>query len=102
VEEKKSRRRFLKPDRVSKHGLETGEPRYQAIYNYEELEKREKDSFILDKTVLRVICEAGKISLSQLRQRIASFEEVLGERIDLAQIRSICDRYVREGLIIQL
>jgi hypothetical protein len=98
----KSGRESLKPGRISEQGLDDVEPRYQALFTYDELEKREKDSFILDKTVLRVICEAGEISLSQIRQRIASFEEVLGERIDLAQIRSICDRYAREGLIKQL
>ncbi|MFB0562216.1 MAG: hypothetical protein ACETWM_13515 [Candidatus Lokiarchaeia archaeon] len=78
------------------------EPYYSALYTYDELKKREKTSFILDKTILRVICDAGKISLSQLRQRISALEELLGERFDLAQIRSICDRYVREGLIKQI
>jgi len=89
-------------ERARKRALQTGENHYQALYAFDEIEKREKSSFILDKSVLRVICEAGTISLSHLRQRIASFEEVLGERIDLAQIRSICDRYVSEGLIKKL
>lgn len=102
VEEEKSEHELLEPVRVSKKLLETQDPRYQAVYAIDEVEKREKDSFILDKTILRIICEAETISLSQIRQRIASFEELLGERIDLTQIRSICDRYVREGLIKQL
>jgi hypothetical protein len=89
-------------EQARRRALQTGEPHYQALYAYEEVEQREKTAFILDKTVLRVICDAGSISLSHLRQQIASFENILGERIDLAQIQSICDRYIQEGLIRKL
>ncbi|MEM2145461.1 MAG: hypothetical protein QW279_08865 [Candidatus Jordarchaeaceae archaeon] len=102
VKEKKSEDVLSNNDEANKKGSETHEPRYQALYTFTELEKREKNSFILDKTVLREICKAGTISLSQLRQKIASFEDMLGEKIDLEQIRLICDRYVRDGLIKQI
>jgi hypothetical protein len=88
--------------RARKTALQTGEPHYQALYTYDEIKQREQATFILDKTILRVLCEAGTLSLSHLRQRIATFEEMLGERIDLKQLQSICERYVNEGLIKKL
>jgi hypothetical protein len=76
-----------------------GEPCFQALYSFSEIEEREKTAFILDKTILRTICESGVICLSKVRQKVAFLEKALGDRIDLPQIESICKRYVQEGLI---
>ncbi len=76
-----------------------GEPCYQSLCNFEEVKEREKSTFILDKTVLKVVCESGTICLSQIRQQVSFLEKALGERIDLAKIKAVCDRYVKEGLI---
>jgi len=88
--------------RARKIALQSGEPYYQALYAYDAIKDREKSSFILDKTILRVLCDAGTLSLRDLRQRIATFEEMLGERIDIPQLQSICERYVNDGLIKKL
>jgi hypothetical protein len=102
LEKEVSRNEMFTEDESVKGELVNADPRYRALFEYSEVAKREKDSFVLDKNVLKVICDSRSISLSELRQRLSRFEEMLGERIDLAQIKSICDRYVREGLIKQL
>lgn len=76
-----------------------GEPCYQSLYTFDEVKEREKTAFVLDKTVLRTICDSGVICLSKLRQKVAFLEKALGSNIDLPQVESVCDRYVREGLI---
>ncbi|MFW9846339.1 MAG: hypothetical protein ACFFD6_06305 [Candidatus Thorarchaeota archaeon] len=76
-----------------------GEPCYQALYAFDEVKEREKTAFVLDKTILRTICESGTICLSVLRQKVAFLEKALGDRIDLFQIETVCERYVQEGLI---
>ncbi len=76
-----------------------GEPCFQALYTFSEVEEREKTAFVLDKTILRTICESGVICLSKVRQKIAFLEKAMGERIDLPQVETICERYIQEGLI---
>ena len=76
-----------------------GEPCFQALYSYSEIEEREKTAFVLDKTILRTICESGVICLSKIRQKVAFLEKAMGDRIDLPQIETVCERYVQEGLI---
>ena len=76
-----------------------GEPCYQSMCNYEEVKEREKSSFILDKTVLKIVCESGTICLSEVRRKVAFLEKALGEKISLEKVQAICDKYVREGLI---
>lgn len=76
-----------------------GEPCYQSLCDYEDVKEREKSSFILDKTILKIVCASGAICLSQVRQKTAFLEKALGEKIDLAKVQAICDRYVKEGLI---
>jgi hypothetical protein len=102
LEKEESGNEISETNTASKRKLADAEPRYRALFQYNDIAKREKDSFVLDKNILRAICDARSISLSELRQRLARFEEMLGERIDLAQIKAICDRYVRDGLIKQL
>lgn len=75
-----------------------GEPCYQSLCHFEEVKEREKASFILDKSVLKVVCESGTICLSQIRKQVAFLEKALGEKIDLAKIQAVCDKYVKEGL----
>jgi len=76
-----------------------GEPCYQSLCDFEEVREREKASFILDKSVLKVVCESGTICLSQIRKQIAFLEKALGEKIDLAKVQAVCEKYVKEGLI---
>jgi hypothetical protein len=76
-----------------------GEPCFQALYSFSELEEREKTAFVLDKTILRTICDSGVICLGKIRQKVTFLEKALGDRIDLPQIETICERYVQEGLI---
>ncbi|MFW9848241.1 MAG: hypothetical protein ACFFF4_03830 [Candidatus Thorarchaeota archaeon] len=77
----------------------TGEPCYQSMCNFDDVKEREKSSFILDKTILKIVCESGTICLSEIRQKTAFLEKALGEKIDLAKVQAVCDRYVKEGLI---
>jgi len=76
-----------------------GEPCYQALYTFDEVKGREATSFVLDKTILKTICESGFICLSKIRQNVAFLEKALGDKIDLKQVESVCERYVQEGLI---
>ncbi|MFW9787893.1 MAG: hypothetical protein ACFFE1_09475 [Candidatus Thorarchaeota archaeon] len=76
-----------------------GEPCYQALYSYDDVKEREATSFVLDKTILKTICESGTICLSKIRQNIAFLEKALGDKIDLKQVEAVCNRYVQEGLI---
>ncbi|MHA1772455.1 MAG: hypothetical protein ACTSYL_12850 [Candidatus Thorarchaeota archaeon] len=76
-----------------------GEPCYQTLYSYAEVKEREKTSFVLDKAVLKAVCESGTICVSQIKRQVAGVERALGERINLQQIEDICERYVREGLV---
>ncbi len=82
--------------------VQLGEPVFQALYPFSEIEEREKTAFILDKTILRTICESGIISQSQIRQKVAFLEKAMGSKIDLAQIEAVCGKYVQEGLIKRL
>ena len=76
-----------------------GEPCYQALYGYDEIKDREATSFVLDRTILKTICESGHICLSKIRQNVAFLEKALGDKIDLKQVEAVCQRYVQEGLI---
>jgi hypothetical protein len=76
-----------------------GEPCYQGLYSFDEIKEREKSAFVLDKTILRTICDSGVICLSKVRQKVAFLEKALGDRIDLPQVEAVCNRYVQEGLI---
>jgi len=69
------------------------------MFSFEDLKEREKSSFVLDKSILRIICDTGTICLSAIRQNIAHLEKALGSKIDLDQIEKICDKYAQDGLI---
>ncbi len=87
-------------DQVAENLSESlGEPCFQALYEYDQVKDREQTSFVLDKKVLRTICDSGTICLSAIRQQVASLEKALGSKIDLPQIEAICERYLRDGLI---
>jgi hypothetical protein len=76
-----------------------GESCYQAMFDYSDVEEREKTAFILDRTILKTVCDTGVICLGKIRQKVDFLEKALGDRIDLPQIEAICNRYVQEGLI---
>ena len=59
-----------------------GESCFQALYDFAEIEERERSAFVLDKTILRTICESGVICLSKIRQKVAFLEKAMGDRID--------------------
>jgi hypothetical protein len=78
-----------------------GEPCFEALYSFAEVEEREKTAFVLDKTILRTICDSGIICLSKIRQNVAFLEKAMGTKIDLSQVEKVCEKYVQEGLIKQ-
>lgn len=91
---------FVPASEVSESMSEqTGESCYQALFGYDEIKEREATSFVLDRTILKTICESGTICLSKIRQNVAFLEKALGDKIDLKQVESVCERYVQEGLI---
>ncbi len=91
---------FVSDSEVSESiSKQMGEPCFQALYGYEEVKEREATSFVLDKTILKTICESGLICLSKIRQNVAFLEKALGDKIDLKQIEAVCERYVQDGLI---
>ena len=75
-----------------------GEPCYQALFTFEDVEEREKTTFILDKSILRAVCESGTICLSNIRKKIVHLEKALGTKIDLEQIEIVCEKYTQEGI----
>ena len=76
-----------------------GEPCFQALYTFDDIKEREATAFVLDKTILRTVCDSGTICLSEIRRKVAFLEKALGDKIDLDQIEQVCEKYVREGLI---
>jgi hypothetical protein len=76
-----------------------GEPCFQALYAFDDVKDREATAFVLDKTILRTVCDSGAICLSDIRKKVAFLEKALGDKIDLGQIEEVCEKYVREGLI---
>lgn len=94
---------IVSPSEVSDNLSEQlGEPCFQALYSYSEVEEREKTAFVLDKTILRTVCESGIICLSKIRQNVAFLEKAMGTKIDLSQIEAVCKKYIQEGLIKQI
>ena len=91
---------FVPDSEVSENMSERmGEPCYQALYSYDEVKEREATAFVLDRTILKTVCESGLICLSKIRQNVAFLEKALGDKIDLKQIEAVCERYVQDGLI---
>ena len=66
---------------------------YQASFPYEELKEKVKNDFILDKKVIKIICEKGEISMNDLMTETKPFEDLLGESITIDQLYKICERY---------
>ncbi len=75
-----------------------GEPCFQALFAFNEVKEREKASFVLDKTILRAVCESGTICLSNIRKKVVHLEKALGTKIDLEQIETVCEKYTQEGI----
>ena len=72
---------------------------FAGVISCEEALEREKSAFILDKTILRLICQEGPVTLDDLRKKTLSLESALGIKIDLEMIQEVCQRYVKDGLI---
>lgn len=72
---------------------------YSGLVSTKQALDREKSSFILDKTILRAICEDGPISLEEIRKATLPLETAIGVRIDLPKIQSIINRFIKDGLI---
>ena len=70
-----------------------GDTVYQASFPYEELKEKVKNDFILDKKVIKIICEKGEISMNDLITETKPFEDLLGESIAIDQLYKICERY---------
>lgn len=83
---------------MSEHDGPKG-PTYSGLVSCKEALDREKSSFILDKTILRAICERGPITLEEIRKETLQLEAALGIKIDLPTIQGIINRFVKDGLI---
>ncbi len=72
---------------------------YKGIIPVDVALNREKSAFILDKSILKLVCIHGPISIEEIRRRTLDLEAPLGLKIDLTLIKEICDKYIKEGLI---
>jgi hypothetical protein len=75
---------------------------YQSSFPYNELKEKIKNDFILDKKVIKIICEKGEISLKDLKTETKPLENLLGETISIDQLHKICERYNSINLINKL
>ena len=74
-------------------------PMYSGVVSAEEALEREKTAFVLDKQILRIVCDEGPISLEDIRRKTLPLEAAIGMKIDIPTIKSIIDRFITEGLI---
>ena len=75
---------------------------YIGVLDPDEALKLEKDAFILDKTILRIVCEQGPVSLGDIRRLTISLESALGIRIDLPLIDSTLKKLIKKGLVTEI
>ena len=75
---------------------------YQASFPYDELKEKVKNDFILDKKVIKIICEKGEISLKDLVTETIPLEGLFGEEITIDQLYKICERYACIKLVNKL
>ena len=74
-------------------------PTYSGLISAEEALEREKSAFILDKAILRAICEEGPLTLEDIRVKTLPLETALGVKIDLPTLQEIINKYIKQGLI---
>ena len=74
-------------------------PTYSGLISAEEALEREKSAFVLDKMILRAICEEGPLTLEDIRVKTLPLEGALGVKIDIPTLKAIIDRYIKQGLI---
>ncbi|MFX1254125.1 MAG: hypothetical protein ACFFCZ_21105 [Promethearchaeota archaeon] len=72
---------------------------YVGILSSDEALELEKDAFILDKTILRIVCEQGPVSLGDIKRLTISLESALGIKIDLPLIENILKKLIQKGLV---
>ncbi|MFX1535051.1 MAG: hypothetical protein ACFFDI_12570 [Promethearchaeota archaeon] len=75
---------------------------YVGVLTPDESLELERDAFILDKTILRVVCEQGPVSLGDIRRLTISLESALGIRIDLPLIDNILKKLSKKGLVTEI
>ena len=75
---------------------------YVGVLTSDEALELEKDAFILDKTILRVVCEQGPVSLGDIRRLTISLESALGIRIDLPLIDNTLKKLIKKGLVTEI
>jgi hypothetical protein len=61
--------------------------------------EREKSAFILDKTILKIICSEGPVSIDDIRRKTLSLEGVLNIKVDKKMIDNIIQKYLGDGII---
>lgn len=74
-------------------------PTYSGLISAEEALEREKSAFVLDKAVLRAVCEEGPLTLEDIRVRTLPLETALGIKIDIPKLKGILEKYIKQGLI---
>ncbi|MFX1254126.1 MAG: hypothetical protein ACFFCZ_21110 [Promethearchaeota archaeon] len=92
----------LMPIILKEEGLEQETTYYTGVLSTDEALKLEKDAFILDKTILRVVCEQGPVSLGDIRRLTISLESALGIKIDLPLIENTLKKLIQKGLVAEV
>ncbi len=74
-------------------------PTFSGLISAEEALEREKSAFVLDKAILRAVCEEGPLTLEDIRVRTLPLETALGVKIDIPTLQGIIEKYIKQGLI---
>jgi hypothetical protein len=72
---------------------------FKGVLTLEEAMEREKSAFILDKTILKIICSEGPVSIDDIRRKTLSLESVLNIKIYKKMLDDIIQKYLRDGII---
>jgi hypothetical protein len=72
---------------------------FKGVLTLEEAMEREKSAFILDKTILKIICSEGPVSIDDIRRKTLSLEGVLNIKVDKKMIDNIIQKYLGDGII---
>jgi hypothetical protein len=71
----------------------------KGVLTLEEAMEREKSAFILDKTVLKIICSEGPVTVDDIRRKTLSLENVLNIKVDKKMLDAIIQKYLADGII---
>jgi hypothetical protein len=73
--------------------------KFVGLYSWEEVKSNVSGSFVLNKSVLKIICQAKEISIMALLNKLKPIESALGLSITHTQVNIICDELINMGFI---